>query len=74
MKSPPMGVKLVLEVVCVLKGIKPDKVKDLQTLKQVDDYWKPSVKMIGDMKFLESLVTFEKVRLSHFRVNIQRKL
>ena len=61
MKSPPSGVKLVLEAVCVLKGIKPEKVKDNVTMKNIDDYWKPSIRMIGDMKFLESLLNFDKV-------------
>lgn len=28
--------------------------------KMVDDYWGPSLKMLGDMKFLESLKTFDK--------------
>lgn len=28
MKSPPAGVKLVMEAICVLKGIKPDRVPD----------------------------------------------
>lgn len=28
MKTPPMGVKLVMEAVCVLKQIKPEKVDD----------------------------------------------
>ncbi len=28
MKSPPAAIKLVLEAVCVLKGIKPERVPD----------------------------------------------
>ena len=28
MKSPPGGVKLVMEAVCILKGIKPDRIND----------------------------------------------
>ena len=39
MKSPPSGVKLVLEAVCILKNIKPARVKDAQSGKMVDDYW-----------------------------------
>ncbi len=38
MKSPPSGVKLVLEAVCILKGIKPARVKD-PSGKMVEDYW-----------------------------------
>ena len=28
MKSPPAGVKLVLEAVCIMKGVKPARIKD----------------------------------------------
>ena len=28
MKSPPAGVKLVMEAVCIMKGIKPTRMKD----------------------------------------------
>jgi len=28
MKNPPPGVKLVMESVCVMKGIQPDRVND----------------------------------------------
>lgn len=28
MKNPPSGVKLVMEAVCVMKEIKPERVKD----------------------------------------------
>lgn len=59
MKSPPAGVRLVMEAVCVLKGIKPERVTDANG-KKVDDYWKPSQKLVSEMKFLESLLTFDK--------------
>lgn len=39
MKSPPSGVKLVLEAVCILKSVKPARVKDPQSGKMVEDYW-----------------------------------
>ena len=65
MKSPPSGVRLVMETVCVLKGIKPDKVPDPSgSGKKVDDYWPPSKRLLGDMKFLESLHAYDKVGLS----------
>jgi len=28
MKSPPAGVKLVMEAICILKGVKPDRIND----------------------------------------------
>ena len=42
MKSPPSGVKLVLEAVCILKSVKPARVKDPQSGKMVEDYWEAS--------------------------------
>lgn len=61
MKNPPSGIRLVLEALCVLKGIKPERTTDTASGKKFDDYWKPSLRMLSDMKFLESLITFDKV-------------
>ncbi|KAK7506434.1 hypothetical protein BaRGS_00002546, partial [Batillaria attramentaria] len=61
MKSPPAGVRLVMETVCVLKGQKPDKVPAPDgSGKKIDDYWPVSKRILGDMKFLESLHQFDK--------------
>ena len=62
MKAPPAGVRLVMEAVCVMKGVKPDRVPDATTGKKVDDYWRASLRVLGDMHFLESLISFDKVR------------
>lgn len=59
MKNPPQAVKFVLEAVCVMKGIKPERKPDASG-KMSDDFWAPSLKMLGDMKFLESLITYDK--------------
>lgn len=62
MKQPPAGVKLVLEAVCVLKSIKPERIPDPSgSGKKIEDFWGPSKKMLGDMKFLESLHNYDKV-------------
>ena len=61
MKNPPDGVKLVMEAVCVMKDLKPDRVPDPSgSGKMIFDYWKVSLKMLGDAKFLESLKTYDK--------------
>ncbi|CAH8444945.1 unnamed protein product [Schistosoma curassoni] len=61
MKSPPAGVRLVMEAVCVLKGIKPDRINDPSgSGKKIEDFWGPSKKLLGDMKFLENLKNFDK--------------
>lgn len=58
MKNPPQAVRFVLEAICVMKGIKSER-KNIDG-KMIDDYWGPSLKMLGDMKFLESLKSYDK--------------
>ena len=61
MKKPPAGVKLVMEAVCILKGVRPEKVKDpAGGLRKVEDYWIPAQKLLGDPQFLTSLREFDK--------------
>ncbi|XP_046404632.1 dynein axonemal heavy chain 3 [Ischnura elegans] len=61
MKNPPTGVKLVMEAICVMKGIKPERKPDPQgSGKMVEDFWGPSLKLLGDLKFLDSLKTYNK--------------
>ncbi|XP_029968156.1 dynein heavy chain 7, axonemal-like [Salarias fasciatus] len=61
MKSPPAAVKLVMEAICILKGIKPDRVPDPSgTGKKVEDFWGPAKKLLGDIKFLQSLHEYDK--------------
>jgi len=60
MKNPPKPVKLVMEAVCVIKDVKPDKIPDLATGKTVEDYWSPSKKLLNDIKFLDHLIHFDK--------------
>ncbi|XP_030830748.1 dynein heavy chain 7, axonemal isoform X1 [Strongylocentrotus purpuratus] len=61
MKSPPAGVRLVMEAVCILKGLKPDRIPDPGgSGKKIEDFWGPSKRMLGDMKFLQSLHEYDK--------------
>ncbi|KAJ3343280.1 Dynein heavy chain 7, axonemal [Gonapodya sp. JEL0774] len=61
MKNPPEGVKLVLEAVCVLRDIKPEKGPDPSgSGKMILDYWKTSLKMLSDTHFLDALKSFDK--------------
>lgn len=43
-----------------MKGMKPDRKPDPSTGRMVEDFWGPSVKLLADMKFLESLKTYDK--------------
>uniref|UniRef100_A0A6Q2WPZ0 Dynein axonemal heavy chain 7 n=1 Tax=Esox lucius TaxID=8010 RepID=A0A6Q2WPZ0_ESOLU len=61
MKSPPPAVKLVMESICILKGLKPDRIPDPSgSGKKVEDFWGPAKKLLGDMKFLQSLHEYDK--------------
>ncbi|KAL3158235.1 hypothetical protein ABBQ38_010487 [Trebouxia sp. C0009 RCD-2024] len=71
MKSPPSGVKLVLEAVCILKSVKPARVKDPQSGKMVEDYWEASKKMLMETDFLQSLRSFDK---DHIPVAVVQKI
>jgi len=71
MKSPPAGIRLVCEALCVIKGIKPDRINDASTGRKIEDYWGPSKKMLGDMKFLESLLTFDKDNIPPANIKVR---
>uniref|UniRef100_A0A2A4JQR8 Dynein axonemal heavy chain 7 n=1 Tax=Heliothis virescens TaxID=7102 RepID=A0A2A4JQR8_HELVI len=60
MKSPPRGIRIVMEAVCILKDIKPDKIPNPSGVGTVEDYWGPSKKILNDIKFLESLQNYDK--------------
>ncbi|XP_043277906.1 dynein axonemal heavy chain 7-like [Venturia canescens] len=59
MKNPPANVKLVMEAVCILKDVKPEKIQTPDG-KTVEDYWKASMKVLSDVKFMDSLLYFDK--------------
>uniref|UniRef100_A0A2K5MUZ9 Dynein axonemal heavy chain 3 n=1 Tax=Cercocebus atys TaxID=9531 RepID=A0A2K5MUZ9_CERAT len=61
MQNPPGPVKLVMESICVMKGMKPERKPDPSgSGKMIEDYWGVSKKILGDLKFLESLKTYDK--------------
>ncbi|KAF2360955.1 Dynein heavy chain AAA module D4 [Trinorchestia longiramus] len=73
MKNPPSGVKLVMEAICVLLGEKPDRIPDpLGTGKMVEEYWSVSKRMLGDIKFKENLLNFDKEHISPKAIQIIR--
>ncbi|KAH8876868.1 Dynein heavy chain 7, axonemal [Schistosoma japonicum] len=65
MQNPPPGVKLVMEGVCVMRDIKPDKINDPSgSGKKINDYWGPSKKLLGDLNFLTMLKEYDKDNIS----------
>jgi dynein heavy chain len=57
MKNPADIVKFVVEAICVMKGVEPDRKPDPENLngRLIDDFWAPGQKMMGDIKFLDTL-------------------
>ena len=70
MKNPPQGVKLVMAAVCIMLGIPADRVTDSTTGKIVLDYWKPSTRILSDIKFLDYLREFDKENISVTTINV----
>jgi dynein heavy chain, axonemal len=61
MKNPPGAVKLVMEAICIMKNVKPARIKDPGgSGKMVEDFWGPAQKMLGDSHFLQSLKSYDK--------------
>ncbi|XP_042545793.1 dynein axonemal heavy chain 3 [Dipodomys spectabilis] len=61
MQNPPGPVKLVMESICVMKGLRPERKPDPSgSGKMIEDFWGVSRKILGDLKFLESLKTYDK--------------
>ncbi|KAG5865749.1 hypothetical protein JTB14_010830 [Gonioctena quinquepunctata] len=60
MKNPPDAVKMVMAAVCIMKGLKPDRVPDPTTGRMNLDYWGPSKRLLGEMNFLQVLKDFDK--------------
>lgn len=61
MTRPPVGVKMVVEAVCIMKEVKPKKIAGDKPGERINDYWDPGKALLSDPgKFLESLFKFDK--------------
>ena len=50
-----------MEAVCIMKSIKPERKPDPSgSGKMIEDFWGPSQKLLGDLKFLETLKSYDK--------------
>ena len=60
LKTPPKGVRLVMEAVCIMLSIPPDKVTSEDGKSKIDDFWKPSQKILSDPTFMQQLKDYDK--------------
>lgn len=58
--KPPAAVGLVTQVVCMMMGVPPVSKMNPETQKKEKDYWGPSLKMMQDTGFLQSLINYDK--------------
>lgn len=50
-----------MEAVCVMLEVKPERKPDATgSGKMAEDFWAPSQKLLGDMKFLQNLLQYDK--------------
>ncbi|KAH6589529.1 hypothetical protein BASA61_005592 [Batrachochytrium salamandrivorans] len=69
MQRPPEGVKLVIEAICIMKGIKPKKIDGDKPGKKIDDYWEPGRALLADpQRFLDSLMNFDKDNIAEITI------
>lgn len=54
----------VMEAVCILLGVRPDRVDAPDGRTKVNDYWKPAQKVLADARFLTSLMEYDKEQLT----------
>ena len=52
--APPVMVKDVMELVCILLHIKPEKARGGES-----DYWKPAGKLLHDMNIIKLLKEYD---------------
>ena len=63
MSNPPNGVRVVMQVVCMMMGVPPQKIPDPLPNNPghtKSDYWQPAQRyLLGDVNFIQSLVDYK---------------
>lgn len=70
MKSPPEVIKLVMAAVCVMMNVAPIKTEDPITGSKILDYWPPSKRLLGDIRFLDSLRQYDKDNIPEYIMQV----
>lgn len=74
MKRPPVGVVFVIEAICIVKDIKPNKVPGQKPGEKILDYWEPGRNMLQDPgAFLSSLMFFDKESITDTMITSLKK-
>ncbi|XP_060531534.1 dynein axonemal heavy chain 1-like [Cylas formicarius] len=74
MKRPPAGVVYVIEAICIVKNIKPNRLPGLRPGEKILDYWDPGRIMLADPgAFLSSLMYFDRDSITEEMVDKLKK-
>ncbi len=74
LQNPPPIVKFVMESICVMLALKPERKPDPSTGKMMEDYWGPSQKLLGDMNFINRLRAYDKDNIAtEIMTRVRRK-
>ncbi|KAL2745195.1 dynein axonemal heavy chain 1-like [Vespula maculifrons] len=70
MKRPPVGVLLVIEAMCIVNNVKPNRLVGKQPGEKILDYWTPGSQMLADPgHFLNMMVNFNKENITEEMIN-----
>ncbi|XP_071558453.1 dynein axonemal heavy chain 1 [Temnothorax nylanderi] len=70
MKRPPVGVLLVIEAMCIVNNVKPNKLPGKLPGEKILDYWTPGSQMLADpIHFLHTMSHFKKEDITEEIIN-----
>lgn len=72
MRFPPYAVRLCMEAVCILLGVKPAKITN-EIGEVVNDYWVSGQKLLSDIHFLAKIRSFARDTVSKKTVKLIRE-
>ncbi|XP_018339413.1 PREDICTED: dynein heavy chain 1, axonemal-like isoform X2 [Trachymyrmex septentrionalis] len=70
MKRPPVAVLLVIEAMCIINNVAPNKLPGKRPDEQILDYWTPGTQMLADPdNFLYTIAHFKKEDITEEIIN-----
>ncbi|XP_018365084.1 PREDICTED: dynein heavy chain 1, axonemal-like [Trachymyrmex cornetzi] len=70
MKRPPVGVLLVIEAICIINNVAPNKLPGKLPGEKILDYWTPGIQMLADpVYFLYTMAHFKKEDITEEIIN-----
>ncbi|KAI4500001.1 hypothetical protein M0802_004871 [Mischocyttarus mexicanus] len=70
MKRPPVGVLLVIEAMCIVNNVKPNRLPGKLPGEKILDYWTPGSQMLADAgHFLNIMVNFNRENITEDMIN-----